>query len=225
VAARLPPGVNAITGEGYTAEQRTVIASGLGFVNTFLLVFAGVSLFVGAFIIANTFSMLVAQRTRELALLRAVGASRRQVVEVVLGEAAVVGLAGGALGLVAGLALAAGLQAFLRTFGLDVSGGLPVNVRTAVVSLALGLVVTVVSAVLPALRAGRIAPVSAMRDDVALPERSLRLRGVIGVVLLGLGAAAMACAVVSLTGRDAGIGLGLGAALAFFGLVVAAPLL
>ncbi len=225
VAAQLPPGVNAITGEAYTAEQRKVIASGLGFVNTFLLVFAGVSLFVGAFIIANTFSMLVAQRTRELALLRAVGASRRQVVGVVLGEAAVVGLAGGALGLVAGLALAAGLQAFLRTFGLDVSGGLPVNVRTVVVSLALGLVVTVVSAVLPALRAGRIAPVAAMRDDVALPERSLRLRGVIGVVLLALGAAAMAYAVVSLTGRDAGIGLGLGAALAFFGLVVAAPLL
>ena len=225
VATQLPAGVGAITGEAYTAEQRKVIASGLGFVNTFLLVFAGVSLCVGAFIIANTFSMLVAQRTRELALLRAVGASRRQVVGVVLGEAAVVGLAGGALGLVAGLGLAAGLQAFLRTFGLDVSGGLPVNVRTIVVSLALGLVVTVVSAVLPALRAGRIAPVAAMRDDVALPERSLRLRGVIGVVLLALGAAAMAYAVVSLDGRDAGIGLGLGAALAFFGLVVAAPLL
>ena len=225
VAAQLPAGVGAITGEAYSAEQRKEIASTLGFVNTFLLVFAGVSLFVGAFIIANTFSMLVAQRTRELALLRAVGASRRQVVRVVLGEAAVVGLAGGALGLVAGLGLAAGLQAFLRTFGLDISGGLPVNVRTIVISLALGLVVTVVSAVLPALRAGRIAPVAAMRDDVALPERSLRLRGVIGVVLLALGAAAMAYAVVSLDGRDAGIGLGLGAALAFFGLVVAAPLL
>jgi len=225
VAADLPAGASAITGAEYSAQQREAFASGLGFVNTFLLVFAGVSLFVGAFIIANTFSMLVAQRTRELALLRAVGASRQQVVRVVLGEAAVVGLAGGVLGLLAGLGLAAGLQAFIRTFGLDITGGLPIHPRTVVVSLVIGLVVTTASAVLPALRAGRIAPVAAMRDDVALPERSLRLRAAAGVVLLALGVAAMAYAVLRLDGGDAGIVLGVGAALAFFGTVVAAPLL
>ncbi len=225
VAAELPAGVSAITGQAYTSQQREAFASGLGFVNTFLLVFAGVSLFVGAFIIANTFSMLVAQRTRELALLRALGASRRQVVRVVLGEAAVVGLVGGLLGLVAGVALAAGLQAFIRTFGLDITGGLPVRLRTVVVSLVIGLVVTTGSAVLPALRAGRIAPVAAMRDDVALPERSLRRRAVVGAVLLALGAGAMAYAVTGLQGGRAGIVLGVGAALAFVAMVVAAPLL
>jgi putative ABC transport system permease protein len=225
VAEVLPSGVSAITGEAYTAQQREDFASGLGFVNTFLLVFAGVSLFVGAFIIANTFSMLVAQRTRELALLRAVGASRRQVMRVVLGEAAVVGLVGGVLGLFAGLALAWGLQAFIRTFGLDITGGLPIQARTIVVSLVIGLVVTTASAVLPALRAARIAPVAAMRDDVALPERSMRVRAVLGTVLLAIGAGAMAYAVLRLEGRDAGILLGVGAAAAFFGLVVAAPLL
>lgn len=225
VTSALPAGVSAITAQTYSAERRQQFASGLGFVNTFLLVFAGVSLFVGAFIIANTFSMLVAQRTRELALLRAVGASRRQVMRVVLGEAAVVGLAGGALGLLVGLGLAAGLQVFIRTFGVDISGGLPVQTRTVVVSLLIGLVVTTASATLPALRAARIAPVAAMRDDVAIPERSLRLRAVIGTTLLAVGAATMAYAVLVLDGKSAGIVLGLGAALAFFGLVVAAPLL
>ena len=225
VASALPAGVTAVTGQAYSSEQREQFASGLGFVNTFLLVFAGVSLFVGAFIIANTFSMLVAQRTRELALLRAVGASRRQVMRVVLGEAAVVGLAGGVLGLLVGLGLAAGLQVLIRTFGLDISGGLPVQARTVVVSLLIGVLVTTASAALPALRASRIAPVAAMRDDVAIPERSLRLRAVIGTTLLALGAATMAYAVVVLDGRRAGVLLGLGAALAFFGLVVAAPLL
>ena len=136
VAAVLPHGVEAITGETYAAEQRSAIADGLGFLNTFLLVFAAVSLFVGAFIIANTFSMLVAQRTRELALLRAVGASRRQVVRVVLGEALVIGLIGGVLGLLAGIGLAAALQALVGSFGLKISGGLPVHGRTALASLA-----------------------------------------------------------------------------------------
>ncbi|HEX8497544.1 MAG TPA: FtsX-like permease family protein [Actinomycetales bacterium] len=225
VAAVLPTGVQSLTGEVYSAEAREEFASGLGFVNTFLLVFAGISLFVGAFIIANTFAMLVAQRTRELALLRAIGASRRQVVRVVLGEAAVVGLAGGVLGLAAGVALAAGLQALIATFGLEITGGLPVQTRTVVVSLTIGLVVTLASAVLPALRAGRIAPVAAMRDDVAMPERSLRLRTVLGAALVAVGAAAMIAAAVQLDGSQAGIVLGVGAAAAFFGLVVAAPVL
>jgi putative ABC transport system permease protein len=225
VAAVLPPGTEAITGKAYADEQRSSLAEGLGFLNTFLLVFAAVSLFVGAFIIANTFSMLVAQRTRELALLRAVGATRRQVIRVVLGEAVVVGVAGGLLGLGVGIGLAAGLQALVGSFGLEVSGGLPVHVRTVVASLLIGVVVTTASAVLPALRAGRIAPVAAMRDDVAMPEKSLRRRAVIGVVVLALGAGTMTLAAASMDGSEAAKVLGAGAALTFVGMVICAPLL
>jgi putative ABC transport system permease protein len=223
VAAVLPPGTEAITGEAYAAEQRSNLAEGLGFLNTFLLVFAAVSLFVGAFIIANTFSMLVAQRTRELALLRAVGASRRQVIRVVLGEAVVVGLAGGVLGLLAGIGLAAALQALVGSFGLKISGGLPVHTRTVVASLLIGVLVTTASAVMPALRAGRIAPVAAMRDDVAMPERGLRRRAVLGTGLLAAGAGVMAVAAMSMNGSGAAKVLGLGAAVTFIGMVVCAP--
>ena len=103
-------------------ENRRDIEQVLGFVKIFLLVFAGVSLFVGGFIIFNTFSMLVAQRTRELALLRAVGASQGQVIRMVVGEAVIVGLVGSALGLLLGLGLAVGLQAFFGTLGLEIAG-------------------------------------------------------------------------------------------------------
>lgn len=225
VAATLPPGQEAITGATYAQETKSQFAQGLGFITTFLLVFAAVSLLVGVFIIFNTFSMLVAQRTRELALLRAVGASRSQVMRVVLGEAAVIGVAGGALGLLGGIGLAKGLQLLMGTFGLEFTGGLPVDAVTVGTSLGIGVVVTVVSAVLPAWRAGRIAPVTAMRDDVALPEQRLRRRGVVGGVLVALGAAVMAYGVAGLDGGDAARVLGLGALATFIGLVVSAPLL
>ncbi len=225
VAATLPPGQEAITGATYAQETKSQFAQGLGFITTFLLVFAAVSLLVGVFIIFNTFSMLVAQRTRELALLRAVGASRSQVMRVVLGEAAVIGVAGGALGLLGGIGLAKGLQLLMGTFGLEFTGGLPVDAVTVGTSIGIGVVVTVVSAVLPAWRAGRIAPVTAMRDDVALPERRLRRRGVVGGVLVALGAALMAYGVAGLDGGDAARMLGLGALATFIGLVVSAPLL
>ncbi|WP_162248045.1 ABC transporter permease [Angustibacter sp. Root456] len=225
VAATLPKGQEAITGKTYADETKTSFAQGLGFINTFLLVFAFISLLVGVFIIFNTFSMLVAQRTRELALLRAVGAARTQVVLVVLGEAAVIGLAGGALGLLGGIGLAKGLQLLMGSFGLEFTGGLPVDAVTVVSSLAIGLLVTVASAVLPAWRAGRIAPVAAMRDDIALPERSLRLRGAVGLLLILVGVAVMAYGVGALDGSDAAKVLGLGAFLTFIGMIVAAPLI
>ncbi len=225
VAATLPAGQEALTADAYAAEQRTAFAEGLGFVNTFLLVFALVSLLVGMFIIFNTFSMLVAQRTRELALLRAVGASRGQVTRVVLGEAIVIGVVGGAMGLLAGVGVARGLQALIGLIGLEITGGLPVQTSTVVTGLAVGIVVTLASAVLPAWRAGRIAPVAAMRDDVALPERSLRLRGALGSVVVVLGAAVMAYGVIRLDGSAASITLGAGAFLTFVGLVVSAPLI
>ncbi|HEX5533428.1 MAG TPA: FtsX-like permease family protein [Actinomycetales bacterium] len=187
----LPPNAEAITGEAKTERDTAAMREALGFINTFLLVFAGISLIVGGFIIVNTFSMLLAQRTRELALLRAIGAGAGQVVRMVLAEAAAIGLIGGLVGLGAGVGLAAALQAAMSSFGLEVSGGLPVSARTVIVSLLLGLVVTVVAAAVPAVRASRIAPVAAMRDDVAMPEKGLRRRAVWAVALLLLGLAAV----------------------------------
>ena len=192
------------------------------FHHVFLMVFAGISLVVGAFIIYNTFSMLVAQRTRELALLRAVGAGRGQVIRAVLGEAVVVGLAGAVLGLVVGLGMAQALIALFGRFGLKISGGLPVLPRTVVWALVVGVGVTVVAALLPARRASRIPPVAALRDEIVVTQKGLRRRGVAGLVALLLGAAAVVAAVAP---SEVIWGLfGVGAALALIGVLVAAPI-
>ncbi len=222
VAAVLPAGAEAITGQQRSDEDTADIREALGFISTFLLVFAGISLVVGSFIIVNTFSMLVAQRTRELALLRAVGATGAQVVRSVLVEAFVIGLAGGVLGLGAGIGLAAGLRVLVGSFGLELSGGLPVEPRTVVVSIAVGVVVTLLAAVVPALRAARIAPVAAMRDDVAMPERSLRVRTLVGVLLL-VGAGAGLWLSLAASGAASGIGVGVSALALFLGTAVVAP--
>jgi putative ABC transport system permease protein len=118
----LPDGVEAVTGDALADEAEDLIGTALGFINTFLLIFAAIALVVGTFLIINTFSILVAQRSRELALLRAMGASRRQVTRSVLLEAFVVGLIGSTLGLLLGLALALGLRFVFSQFGLDISG-------------------------------------------------------------------------------------------------------
>jgi putative ABC transport system permease protein len=221
VAAALPPDAEAITGAAFQEETKDQIQEALGFISRFLLVFAAFALFVGGFIIANTFSMLVAQRTRELGLLRAVGASRGQVLRVVLGEAVVIGFLGAFAGLGLGLGLAAGLQALFGSFGLDISGGLPVLPRTIIASLLVGVVVTLVSAVLPAFRASRIAPVVALRDDIAAPAGGVLRRGIIGGLFVALGAAVVVPAV---TGDQVRWWFVLGGAvLVLLGAIVAAP--
>src|SRR3954447_16340459 len=222
VAAVLPADAEAVTGATVIDESKKAIRDALGFINIFLLVFAAISVFVGSFIIYNTFSMLVAQRTRELAMLRAVGAERRQVVASVLGEAAIVGVLGGLVGILVGLGLATLLKAFFGTFGLKISGGLPVLPHTILWSLLVGVGVTVGAAVLPALRASRIAPVAAMRDEIVTTQRGLRRRGVVGLVALVLGVGAVWGA---LSSSDVGWGLfALGAALIIIGVLAAAPL-
>jgi len=223
VAAVLPATDEAVTGAAMTAENKSSVAAGLGYLTTFLLAFAGVALFVGSFIIVNTFSMLVAQRTRELALIRAVGASRGQVVRSVLTEAAVIGLVGSTLGLGLGLAIAAGAKSLVRAaLGTDIVAALPVHPATVLWSVAVGTIVTVGSAVLPARRASRISPVAAMRDDVTPPARSLRRRGVVGLVFLAVGAALLW---VSVTRESASWpGAAVAAALAVVGMLVGAPL-
>src|SRR5207248_1155176 len=147
----------AITQEALAKETANNVKQGLSFFNTFLLVFALVALFVGAFIIYNTFSIIVAQRTRELGLLKAIGASGRQVTGSVAVEAVAVGVFSSMLGLVFGILVAAGLQALLKAFGVDLpSGGIQIKARTVIVAFILGVVVTVVSALSPARRAARV---------------------------------------------------------------------
>jgi putative ABC transport system permease protein len=222
IARVLPsPAYEAITGTKMRKDNESQVAKILSFVRTFLLVFAVISIFVGAFIIFNTFSMLVAQRSRELALLRAVGASRRQVTRAVLGEAAGVGVVGSTLGLAAGVGLALLLEALFRASGADLGGGLAFTYRPVVWSYLVGVIVTVVAAYVPARRASRIPPVAAMRDDVAMPQRSLRIRLVAGAVVTLAGAV--------LSGLGLGGGplamLGAGAALVFLGVALLAPVI
>jgi putative ABC transport system permease protein len=194
---KLPSGLEAVTGDVVAKETQDQIATVLNFLNIFLLVFAAIALVVGTFLIINTFSILVAQRSRELALLRALGAARRQVTRSVLLEALVVGFIGSTLGLLGGFGLAAALKAVFATFGLDLSAtALVFSARTVVVSYLVGLLVTMFAAYLPARRAASIAPVAAMRDDIALPESSIRRRlvvaGVLGVIGIGLMAGGLA---------------------------------
>ena len=119
-----------MTGAAVEADNEDAVQQGLGFFTTFLLVFAGVALFVGAFIIVNTFSMLIGQRARELALLRALGASRGQVLGSVLGEAAIVGVVGSALGIALGVLIAQGAKAAIRwALGVDIGTSLPITPR------------------------------------------------------------------------------------------------
>ncbi len=196
VRAVLPSDAEALTEAQYSADQKSLFRKGFSAISVLLLIFAGVSVLVGAFIIANTFLMLVAQRTRELALLRALGASRAQVVRAVLGEAAVMGIVGAGIGLGVGVLLARGLKALFTTWlGMDMTDALPVATRTVVVSMSVGVIVTVVASTWPAVRASRLAPVAALRDDLTPTSASLVRRGVSGVVLVLLGATSLTSAV------------------------------
>ncbi|GGV35202.1 ABC transporter [Actinomadura cremea] len=220
VAAVLPDGYEAITGEELREETKSAVGQIMGFFRTFLLVFALISVFVGAFIIFNTFSMLVAQRTRELALLRAIGAARTQVTRAVLGEAVAVGAVGSTLGLGAGAGLAWLLQG---AAGMDTSA-LAITPTAVIASYAVGIVVTVVSAYFPARRAAKIPPVAAMRDDVALPQRSLRIRVALGSLLTAAGAAMIAAGLAG-SGNGAVALVGGGAFAVFIGVTMLAPLI
>lgn len=192
----LPDDVEALTGDQLAEETKSLFDRMLGFLNNFLLVFAGIALVVGSFLIMNTFSMLVAQRSGELALLRAIGASRSQVRTSVLIEAFVVGLVGAAIGLLFGFGLAAGLKEILGLIGVDLSGSALVFApRTVVVALLVGVVVTMVAAYLPARRASAVPPIAAMRDDQAMSEGSIRWRVIFGVAIGLIGLALMVVAV------------------------------
>ncbi|MBB6421384.1 ABC transporter permease [Streptomyces sp. AK010] len=189
ISAELPAGFEARTAREVADENTTQIQSLFGMLNWFLLAFAGVAVLVGSFIILNTFSMLMTQRVRSLALLRAVGAHRGQVTRAVLGEAACVGFLGALLGLGAGAGLSYLLRAVFSRLGTKLPLASPViEADTVAWSLAVGVLVTVVAAYLPARRAAKVPPVAALRDDIGLPARGMKVRTVLSVLLLLLGA-------------------------------------
>ncbi len=206
--------VDVITGQEASDEQASSIKEGFSFFTVALLVFAAIALFVGAFIISNTFSILLAQRTRELALLRAIGASRRQVLGSVLLEAGLIGIFSAVIGFVAGVGLAAGALALVDALGFELpSAGLVVEPVTAVQTIAVGLAITALAAVMPAIRATRVAPMAALRDVAIDTSGSSRLRAAFGVLALLAGGFLAAPALAAEPSSDdlptIGAGLGL----------------
>ncbi len=215
----LPVSVSVRTGKQQADKQTKDIKNNLGFLSTALLAFAGISLFVGAFIIFNTFSITVSQRLREFALLRTLGASSGQVLRSVLAEGLTIGLLGSLLGLALGVLTASGLQALFKAIGVDLpSNGTVIEARTIIVSMLVGTLVTLVSCTIPAFRATRVSPVAALREGAVLPPgRFAHLTTptavvvtVISFVLLGIG----------LFGSGSLALVGVGAGLLFLGIAL-----
>ncbi len=188
------------TGREDADEQAGILNDLIGKIIRYaLLAFAGVAILVGAFIIYNTFSITVAQRTREFAMLRTIGASRRQILGSVIGEAFIIGLIASAAGILLGLALAWGLGKLFGAIGFGLPAtGLILSWQTVIVCLAVGIGITVLASIFPALRATRIAPIAALREGATLPVgRFAKLTPVIAVIIGILGGAGMAYGLIS----------------------------
>ncbi|MFJ2234687.1 ABC transporter permease [Streptomyces sp. NPDC087859] len=218
--------VETTTGRQLADDQAEMISASMAGLKQGLLVFAGIALFVGTFIIANTFTMLVAQRTKELALLRAVGASRRQVTRSVLIEAFVVGTVAGVTGLVAGIGIGAGLRSLMGALGATVPDGpLIISGGTVATALAVGVLITMLAAWLPGRRAAKIPPVAAMSSVHAqATTKSLVLRNTLGALFSGAGVAVVLAA-TTMEGSDGQAPMGLGAVLLIIGVFILTPLL
>ncbi|MER6980109.1 FtsX-like permease family protein, partial [Streptomyces carpinensis] len=223
----LPKGsTETTTGTRLADDQARAISSSMSSMKQGLLVFAGIALFVGTFIIANTFTMLVAQRTKELALLRAVGASRRQVTRSVLIEAFLVGTVAAVTGLVAGIGIGAGLRSLLGSLGATVPDGpLVITPGTVAAALAVGILVTMLAAWLPGRRAAKIPPVAAMSSVHAkATTKSLVLRNTLGALFSAAGVAVVLAA-TTMDGDSGQAPMGLGAVLLIIGVFILTPLL
>ncbi|MFE2727199.1 ABC transporter permease [Kitasatospora sp. NPDC059327] len=208
-------------------ENSKDVGSFLGFMKNAMLGFALISALVGGFLIINTFSMLVAQRTREIGLLRALGGSRKQVNRSVLIEALILAVLGSTIGLGAGLGLAAGLIQLMKAVGMNLSAAdLQISADVPIAGYGLGIVVTLVAAWFPARRAARIAPMAALRDHGTPAEgRSNVVRTVIGLVLTAGGGGLLVLAAKADKAATGGQYLGLGVLLSLIGFVVLGPLL
>ena len=181
--------LNVINAQEAAAEQADSIKQGLDFFNTILNVFAGIAIFVGAFIIQNTFRILLLQRTKELSLLRALGTSKRQIYRLVISESLFMSVVGSGLGIGLGIGLAVavkeGLQYF--EFGLP-EGPLVLTTEAALIGLAIGITVTILSSLLPARKASQVSPMEAIRDSVSTPKtKSLLLRLMFGTLISTVG--------------------------------------
>ncbi|MGW7023411.1 ABC transporter permease [Streptomyces decoyicus] len=217
-----------ITGKELADLEAKAIDHDMEGMKTALLAFAAVALFVGIFLIANTFTMLVAQRTKELALMRAVGASRRQVTRSVLIEAFFVGAIAGVSGLAAGIGIAAVLREVLNGFVAKFpEGPLVVSPSTAVAALGIGIVITVLAAWLPARRGAKVPPVAAMNSVHAVATtKSLLVRNILGALVAGIGTASVVVATSVYEGDDTSkIMLGGGGMLLLVGVFILTPLL
>ena len=215
------------TGQEEADRQASDLQDQLSFLQTGLLVFAGIAVFVGAFVIYNTFSITVAQRTRELALLRTLGATRRQVLRSIVIEAVVIGFGAAVIGLLGGLLIAQGLQALFKAVGADLPDtGSVIKSRTIIVALLVGTVVTVIASLAPALRSTRIAPVVALREGLVEHRRGGRIRTVVAVLLAILGVGLLVAGLFGgASGGSAAALMGLGALIVFLAVAMLSPLL
>ncbi|MFJ8075250.1 ABC transporter permease [Streptomyces sp. NPDC096176] len=206
---------------------REEVGSFLDVMKYAMLGFAGIAVLVGIFLIVNTFSMLVAQRTREIGLMRAIGSSRRQVNRSVLVEAVLLGVVGSIAGVAAGVGLAVGLMKMMSAVGMNLStDDLTVKWTTPAVGLTLGIVVTVLAAYIPARRAGKVSPMAALRDTgMPADSRAGWIRGGIGLVLTAGGVAALLVATQADKASEGSMFLGLGVVLSLIGFIVFGPLL
>ncbi len=214
----VPSNIEVQTGEQNAADQSKEVQNDLSFLRILLLVFGVISLFVGGFIIFNTFSITVAQRTKEFALLRTMGASARQVLGSVMLEALVIGVLASAVGCGAGVLAAKGIDALFKSFGADLpQQGTVVQTRTIVIAMTVGVIVTLASGVFPARRATRVLPLAAIREDVTRSTgNASRRRIVIALVVLVLGFAVVLLGLFGSAGASATLStLGGGAAMIF----------
>ncbi len=185
----LPDTAEAKTGEQIADDDSQEIKDGFGFLTTALLIFAGITIFVGAFLIFNIFSITVAQRTREFGMLRTLGASSRQVLTTVIGEAFIIGLVASAIGIVAGAGFVKLLLAAFKGLGFELpQSGLPIEPRTVIIGIVVGMLSTLGSALIPAIRATRVSPLEALREDGGVDrEGGSRKRTVVASLLAVLG--------------------------------------
>jgi putative ABC transport system permease protein len=223
----LGPSAQVRTGQSQAAQATKDTSGFLNIFQDFLLAFGGIALFVGSFVIANTLSITIAQRTRELATLRTLGATRRQVLRSVLVEAFVIGTIASVIGLFAGLLLAKALNSLLVSFGIDLPQAATVfKARTIIVALLVGIVITIIAAMRPALRSTRVPPIAAAREGAILPESRWAKFGpyaagativlAIGLMLVGLLASGLSTGLALLC-------VGVGAVALFIGVAMLAP--
>lgn len=219
----LPGGFKSETGTTVAQQQARLIQKNFGFFNIALLIFAGVSLFVGGFIIFNTFSIIVAQRTREFGLLKALGAKSSQVLASVIVESAIVATLASVAGIGFGVLVAQGIQQLLKAFGASLpQSGLQFLPHTVWISMTVGLTVTMLSAVIPARKAARIAPMAALREFAPAAERPKRSLAAVGLILAATGIGIFFAGLFAHLAKPAAI-VGIGAVIIFLGVAALSP--